>query len=380
MSTLGDILAEARTRHAEILRMTSEWSTPTLVAPPSPHRPATLPFVPMQPTLVMPPPRPSDALVVTNDPSVASNILQRLAQHSAVGPLQAGSYLARAVPLLRPVVYWSNLKDAKAESDGTCHSLLSCKTLVECGLGLSDLYRLGLARDYNTLKEVLDFTPQALTVDYARLNINVLRQLYKIDYEDFIVDFGVGPTHYLLRLLLPLSDLHAVGIPTVRALMDGHWPNAVAQAHSRRGRPPPDMRRSQDRHTLDLLRPLDGKMFMARHEAMLQHKKIDESPSDWNRFLGMTVQDLADLGLKHQDISRLWVPRYGTTVENVLRRHFGAEEGALRDASPRRVHRRQRRHHRHHNQEGTSEEEEEEGERRFNETADTASYSPLDRF
>lgn len=335
----------------------------------------------MQATDVMPPPRPSDTLVVTNDSTVASNILQRLAQHSAVGPFQAGGYLTRAVPLLRPVVTWGNLKDVKAESEGRCHSLLSCKVLVECGLGLSDFYRLGLARDYNALKEVFDFTPQALTADYARLNINVLRQLYRIDHEDFIVDFGVGPTHYLLRLLLPLSDLHAAGITTVRALMADQWPDAVAQAHSKRGRLPPDMRRSQDKHALDLMQPLDGKMFMARHEAMIQHKGVDESPSDWNRFLGMTAQDLVDLGLTQQDISHLWVPRYGSSVDSVLRRHFGTTDVALRDTSARRVHHRRQRHHRHRRQGGTSSEEDlGEGDRQFNETADTNTYSPLDRF
>lgn len=335
----------------------------------------------------MPLPPPPDATVVTNDPTVASRILQRLSQHMAVTPFQAGKFLARGVPLLRPTVTWADLKEApNVANGGGSKSLLNCLTLVECGLALSDLYRTGLARDFLTLKDVFEFTPKALTINYTLLNVNVLRQLYRIDYEDFIVHFGVGPWHYLIDLMLPLSDLHAMGITSASMLMARQWPRIVSQAHTKRGLPPPDARRFNNEHMQRLLRPLDGKIFIDRHAVMIQRKSIDESPSDWARFLGMTAQDLLDLDLTLQDVARLWVPRYGSSVEKVLRTHFNATGVPLRDDIPQPQSRHRRRHRRHRpsspspNGSDGDDDDEDNSSGGYVERADTTPFSPLDRF
>jgi hypothetical protein len=145
-----------------------------------------------------------------------------------------------------------------------------------------------------------------------------------VGWEELLLDFGASPYLYLAVFKLPLEDLASLGI-TLDVLCQ--WD--AKRVYRKHGLDPahgpmaPDLPYS-DAIVANLGRALDRDLFL-----LCKHYE----PTDWNLYMNMTYRDLRRLGIKAEDLMRLWPESY-STLEDILV-DFGWDKKHTRGALPR---------------------------------------------
>ena len=202
-------------------------------------------------------------------------------------------------------VKWDDLK----LSASTHRSRLSLRKLLDCGVNITDLWRCGLARSYNDLKDTFSFSPTDLCVNYQLFNLARLRELFGVSYKELAIDFSVGVYEYLIHMRLSLGDIHSADIDVERML---NWEDAMVALFKERGHPDPRSRRSGDDRMQRFFSSLTMDLLMKRVRA------TQDALRDWTIFLGLTAGNLLTLGATKTQLLTMWGSAYKGSIDGIF--------------------------------------------------------------
>ena len=124
------------------------------------------------------------------------------------------------------------------------------------GVHITDLWSKRAARTYLDLKNRFRFSPGDLIIDPSLFSASHLAMLYRVTWKELLIDFGIGPEDYLLKLKLKLPDLCTLQID-IWTLVEWPWKDVFQES----GRPIPG-KKAADRRISTMRKRLDRKMFM----------------------------------------------------------------------------------------------------------------------
>ena len=233
----------------------------------------------------------------------AKEVLSRIRELCTLDTAESMGFLFRAtMPLRETVLTWGDLREPAPST----RSRLRLYDLLKCGVGIVDLRQAHLALTYVDLKNDFGFNPVDLTVNYALLNLTLLKMFYRVSYEDLIIDFSLGITDYLINLKLQLPDIASMDISIETMLK---WSDIVTKVVRERSVLGPLDSQGHGNRTARLLQSLTAEMFIERV------KLSGDAPKDWAMFMGMRGEHLVRLGVSAQQLSALWRRDYGNIDE-----------------------------------------------------------------
>jgi hypothetical protein len=250
---------------------------------------------------------PDDRVIVPPSQSdIVSAVLKYMVERKL---LLLGETLKITLRLANPLgpgpLTWGDLRKPKVDEKAPYENIsrVDLKALVKCGVSLTDLRQAGVAATWEDLKQRFAFNPTALSVNYAKLNLARLKNLYHVDWVDMAIDFQVGIYDYLINFALPLQDLNMFGLNMDIAL---HWRDRLDAAYVARGYP--SLLREVQKYShlqRNLLRDVNKEIFLQRMEKLAQLGTL-EMPQDWVMFFGMNGEHVLTLGLTKSELLRLW--------------------------------------------------------------------------
>jgi hypothetical protein len=250
---------------------------------------------------------PDDRVIVPpSQGEIASTVLKYMVERKL---LLLGETLKITLRLANPLgpgaLTWGDLRKPKVDDKAPYENIsrVDIKALVKCGVSLTDLRQAGVAATWEDLKQRFAFNPTALVVNYAKLNLARLKNLYQVDWVDMAIDFQVGIYDYLINFALPLQDLNMFGLTMDIAM---HWSDRLDAAYVARGYP--SLLREVQKYShlqRNLLRDVNKEIFLQRMEKLAQLGTL-EMPQDWVMFFGMNGDHLLALGLTKSELLRLW--------------------------------------------------------------------------